>query len=86
VILPDVNVLVYAHRADASDHLSYRRWLERTADGDEPFGLADVALAGFLRIVTHSRIFPVPTPMETALQQVVRLRERPNCVSVVAGE
>jgi len=28
MILPDVNVLVYAHREDADDHVSIRAWLE----------------------------------------------------------
>ena len=28
MILTDVNVLVYAHREDATDHAAYRKWLE----------------------------------------------------------
>jgi predicted nucleic acid-binding protein len=36
MILPDVNVLVYAHREDATDHPRCRQWLEAILQGDEP--------------------------------------------------
>jgi predicted nucleic acid-binding protein len=41
VILPDVNVLVYAHREDAEDHARYRAWLEDVVNGPQAFGLSD---------------------------------------------
>lgn len=85
MILPDVNVLVYAHRGDAPDHAHFARWLEGIARGDEAFGLADSVLSGFPRIVTHPRIFTPPTPLEDALTFVERLRARPNRVPVAPG-
>jgi uncharacterized protein len=85
VILPDVNVLVYAHRQDSPDHLRYRDWLQATAEGDAGFGLADVVLSGFLRIVTHPRIFAHPTPVETAIQFADTLRALPTCVPIAPG-
>ncbi len=30
---PDVNVLVYAHRADEATHATYRAWLDSVAGG-----------------------------------------------------
>jgi len=42
-------------------------------------------LSGFVRVVTHSRIFPVPTPLSEALAQAEGLRARPNCVQVAPG-
>lgn len=47
MILPDVNVLVLAHRADQDEHASVRGWLEREVNSDRPFALADIAVAGF---------------------------------------
>lgn len=85
MILPDVNVLVYAHRGDAPDHGRYARWLENVATSDDPFGLSDLGLSGFLRIVTHPRIFLPPTPLEDALAFLQELRDRPNCVLVAPG-
>lgn len=85
MVLPDVNVLVYAHRAEVVDHQRYARWLEEVAGGDAAFGLSDVVLSGFLRIVTHPRIFNPPTPLEQAMMFVEELRLRTNCVPVMAG-
>ncbi len=38
----DVNVLVYANRADMPEHSVYRALLEEYANDSEPLGLADV--------------------------------------------
>jgi predicted nucleic acid-binding protein len=40
MILPDVNVLVYAHREDAVDHMHYRQWLEEAIRSGQPYGLS----------------------------------------------
>lgn len=85
MIIPDVNVLVYAHRADAVGHAHYRTWLERTVNHPAPFGLPSLVCSGFLRIVTHSRIFDPPTALDVALRQIAELRSRENCVSLEPG-
>ncbi len=61
--LPDVNVLIYAHREDAPEHDKYAAWLVSLADGAAPFALSSVTLGGFVRIVTNHRIFQPATPI-----------------------
>jgi predicted nucleic acid-binding protein len=56
--MPDVNVLVYAHRADDPSHAFYRDWLERLAAGPEPFALSPLVVGAFVRLVTNVRAFP----------------------------
>jgi uncharacterized protein len=85
VQLADVNVLVHAHREDAPDHPRYRSWLLEWIDGDAAFGMSDLVLSGFVRIVTHPRIFVRPTPLALALQFTDGIRARPNRVPVVPG-
>lgn len=85
MILPDVNILIYAHREDTEGHSRYRSWLEGVINGDGPFGLSDLVLSGFLRVVTHPRIFNPPTRLEGALSFVNELRSQPNCVPVMPG-
>jgi toxin-antitoxin system PIN domain toxin len=85
VQLPDVNVLVYAHREDAGEHARYADWLRALARGDEPFALGEIVLASFLRVVTNKRIFEQPTPMRTALAFCQQLVERPQAVVVSPG-
>ena len=80
--LPDVNVLIYAHREDAREHDRYAAWLKALAEGDEPFAVAEIVLAGFLRIVTNGKIFDPPTPMETAIAFCQRLTEWPRAILV----
>ncbi|MHB9150696.1 MAG: TA system VapC family ribonuclease toxin [Thermoleophilia bacterium] len=81
----DVNVLVYAHRTDTHGHEAFRTWLEETAARDAPFVVPDLVMSGFLRVVTHPRIFDPPTPLEEALKVVEALRAQPNHVSIAPG-
>lgn len=85
MILPDVNVLVYAHRSDTDRHDQYRAWLEGAVSGPAPFGLADLVLSGFLRVVTHPRVFREPSPQEEAMAFARALRDRPNRVPIEPG-
>lgn len=83
--VPDVNILVYAHREDSPDHRRHRAWLEALIASDEAFGVSDLVCSGFLRIVTHSAIFDPPTPLDAALQFLEDIRTQPNCVVVSPG-
>lgn len=85
MLAPDVNVLVYAHREELPEHESYLRWLEATAGGDGAFGLFELVASGFVRVVTHPRVFRTPTPLAVALEFVAELQARPNCVPVRPG-
>jgi uncharacterized protein len=85
VILPDVNVLIYAHRPDARDHAAYRAWLEDVLSGDQAYGMSDLVLSGVLRIVTNPRIFGDATPIDVALTFCEDLVSRPTCVPIRPG-
>lgn len=85
MILTDVNVLVYAHREDAPNHAAFKAWLEAEINSDKAFGLSELVLSGFLRVVTHPRVFNPPSELATALAFVAQLREQPNCVLVQPG-
>ena len=83
--LLDVNLLVYAHREDAPRHSGYRAWLQQLLSGAERFGVADLVFSGFLRVVTHPRIFDPPTDPELALKFVQTIRESAGHVLIAAG-
>lgn len=86
MILPDVNVLVYAHDRAFPQHDAYRTWLQNILESDATYGLSDLVLSGFLRIVTHSRILNTPLSSTEALSVVNDLRSHPNCFVVKPGE
>jgi uncharacterized protein len=85
MILPDVNVLVYAHREDAVDHPRYRQWLEEIIKSGQPYGISDHVLSGFLRVVTHQRVFTTPSPISAALDFARQIREQSNCQVIAPG-
>jgi predicted nucleic acid-binding protein len=45
MVLPDVNVLVYAQREDLSAHVSAKSWLEWALNGGEGDDIPDAYLA-----------------------------------------
>lgn len=77
MILPDVNVLVYAFRREAVDHDRYARWLSTAIAGSE-LALVDTVLLGMVRIVTSPRIMADPAPTTVALRFVATLRAAPR--------
>jgi toxin-antitoxin system PIN domain toxin len=85
VILPDVNVLVYAHREDAPNHGAFAAWLEGVLDGLEPVGVSNLVLSACVRVVTHPKVFAAPTPVDIAIEYVQQLRAHPNAVVVSPG-
>ena len=85
MLLIDVNVLVYAYREDAPNHTAYHSWLTDIVSSGEPFGVADLALSGFLRIATHPKLFKPPSSLESALDFAATLRGQPNCIVATPG-
>ena len=83
--LPDVNVLVAAHREDAPEHERVRPWLEERLVGDESFGVSDLVLSGFVRVVTHPRVFAEPSTLDDALAFAAQVRGAPAVVPVHPG-
>ncbi|MES2176341.1 MAG: type II toxin-antitoxin system VapC family toxin [Gemmatimonadota bacterium] len=85
MLLLDVNIVVYAFRADSPRHSEYKAWLEDRLAGQEPVGVSDLVLSGALRVLTHPRVFVPPTPLPDALHFIAALRSRSNCVIVNPG-
>lgn len=83
--LPDVNVLVYAHRSDTEHHAKSANWLSGVAEGDGPFALSELVISGFIRVVTNRRVFRVASPTDSALEFVAELTRRPTCRLVRPG-
>lgn len=80
--LLDVNILVAAHRKDAEQHHAIRPWLESELRKPPGIALSDLVLSGFVRVVTHPKIFKIPTPLKQAVEFAVDLRGR-SAVTIV---
>src|SRR5437879_13706380 len=86
MILPDVNVLIYAFRADAPQHSSCRRWLDDIVTGEARFGLSPIALSALVRVTTNVRSFSEPSTLEDAFGFCEDLTGQPHCQIVEPGE
>ena len=84
--MPDVNLLVYAHRREDPDHAFYRAWLENLANGREPFALSFLVAVAFVRVVTHPGFAPRPTPLPQALAVIDSLVAEDSCLCLNPGE
>ncbi len=85
MISVDVNVLVYAFRADAPGHRDYLRWWKQQAASPHPIAIADLVFSGFLRIVTHPKIFNPPASFDQAMRFVDTVRGLPNYLEIRPG-
>lgn len=68
---PDVNVLVAASRTDHPHHQHARTALETALDAasvdtSRPVVILPMIASGFLRLVTHPKVFVAPTPPAAA--------------------
>ena len=66
MILPDVNLLLYAVDSTSPRHTGARDWLERCLSGTETLAFAWSVLTAFIRLSTRASVFEQPlTPAQT---------------------
>ena len=78
--MPDVNILIFAHREESADHARYADWLTSMATGIEPFALSERVLQTFIQIVTNPKIYQPPSTLAQAFAFIDSLIDRPQCV------
>jgi len=79
MILPDVNVLIYAFRQDVREHALCRDWLKGVVFGDARFGISPLALSALVRITTNRRAFPDVSTHQEAFGFCEDLLGQPHC-------
>jgi len=86
MILPDVNLLLYAYNEDAPEHEQSQIWLKSVIEGDVRLCLSWQTIMGFLRISTSIRIYPKPFTPEFALEIVHAWIDSPTTLILQPGE
>lgn len=74
----DVNVLLYASDQSSPFHTKAAALVKELAEGPELLYLFWPVLLGYLRMSTHSAIFPRPLSVETATTNVEHLLDLPH--------
>ena len=85
MIIPDVNLLLYAEIDAFEQHRAARRWWERALAGDRQVGLTTVSIFGFLRVATNRRVFALPLSIADAVGRVRGWLAQDNVVLVTPG-
>jgi toxin-antitoxin system PIN domain toxin len=85
MIVPDLNLLVYAYDSSSSMHESARQWWIGTLSGDEAVGLSWIVVFGFVRLWTNSRVFENPMTVEAATAHVESWFKRPVAKAINPG-
>lgn len=70
MILPDVNLLLYACDQSSPFHPKAAAWCEHIMSGHSPVILLPAVVFGFVRISTHSRVFTDPLSVAEASAHV----------------
>lgn len=86
MILPDVNILIYAFRKEVPQYALCRTWLDNVVLGDERFGLSPLALAAVVRVTTNRRAYANPSPFEDVFGFCEDLLGQPHCQVVEPRE
>ncbi len=85
MIIPDVNLLLYAVVSAFPQHKSAHAWWEDTINSAAEIGLTSPAIFGFIRIATNPRVLAPPLTVEAAMGYVSAWLDQPNVSHLVPG-
>ena len=77
MIIPDINLLLYAYDSGSPFHAKAANWWQDCLSGTEPVGLPHAVAFGFVRLATHARAFRRPMTPEEAAGHVHSWLEQP---------
>lgn len=86
MIVPDINLLVYAYNRDAPHHANARTWWEDLLNSDTPVALPWVSVLGFVRLMTHRAVLTMPLVPAQAVGHAREWMMRPNVEPLEPGE
>jgi uncharacterized protein len=85
VIIPDANLILYAHNAADPDHAAARAWWEDLLARDTPIGISIVVVLAFLRLSTSSRVLKEPLSTKESTERVAEWFALPSLHLIQPG-
>jgi toxin-antitoxin system PIN domain toxin len=85
MIVPDINLLVYAYNSDAPLHRRARAWWEDALSSTQSVGLPWAVCLGFVRLMTSRVVLLEPMSAAEALENVRSWLETPQADIVQPG-
>lgn len=85
MIIPDINLLVYAYNCDAPFHDASKAWWEQRLSARMTVGLPWVVILGFVRIMSSGAVLTAPMTTAEAIEHARSWLERPQTRILVPG-
>lgn len=85
MLIPDINLLIYAYNSDAPEHREARRWWEAALSAPVPVGLPWAVLIGYLRLMTSRGIRAEPLSAEEVIAHIRSWLDQPQTQIVHPG-
>ncbi len=85
MIVPDVNLLLYAHHEDDPRHDAANAWWLGLMNGTERVGVPWAVVSGFVRVITMRRMMLSPLPVRVAIEFVSGWFDYPHVVPITPG-
>lgn len=82
MIVPDVNLLLYAVDSTSPAHERASSWLAEMLSGTETIAFPWAVLLGFVRLATNPRVFADPLGAEDAFGIASGWLEQPNSITI----
>ena len=86
MIIPDINLLVYAYNQAVREHPIAKTWWETLLNDSIPVGIPWVVSIGFIRIATHPRVLQTPVSADRASQIVQSWLDCSNVIIPEPGD
>jgi hypothetical protein len=77
MIIPDANLLIYAHDSLSAHHKEARVWWEGVLSGQEAVMIPLVVVMAFMRLVTHPSLIENPLSVVLARESIESWEEVP---------
>jgi uncharacterized protein len=78
MIVPDINILIYAYDATSPHHAKAKSWWEEALSGSEPIGIPWVVVLAFTRIMTHPSVCAEPMTVKQVRKRVAQWSNQPH--------
>ena len=70
MIIPDLNLLLYAYFENYPQHAAAKQWWESIVNGKDIVGIVPPVAFGFVRLATNRKIYAPPISVEDALGNI----------------
>ena len=83
MIIPDINLLIYAHNINSKEHSTAKKWWEDLINSETTILLPWIVISGFIRLVTSRHVLENPLPSLTAINIIKNITANYN-ISIIS--